>query len=585
MKILKLLSKLNLSIFIISILLIYSDLLAEDEPVDIWDLEKKIEKKSTEEILESEDISNVSINLENKSLDINKNIVNTVEIDENRIDIVGIYDPEENGLNMNIWSTSNGNEIKLILNKLKKTNLSKDAKRVLDIALLTNSYFPKENITEEEFINFKLDYLINNNDKSLIKLYLLKNENNAYNSKLIKYYINSYLENSDLERACEIFNRIKYSNDNYINKFLIYCLINQNKREEAQLLFDLIKEAGFQDNFFENTFYFLMKYIDKSNTETSDKNILNFHLSHRVNTEFSYQPDESTPKFIWKYLSSSNLLENINTINLEDGAKISLIEKAVHEKNYEEKELFELYKRFQFNINQLLNAKETYKLMQNYEGRALLYQRLILTKDTSELLDLSYKLKELFIKDNIEQAFSDVLKKILETVNEEEIPSNYSSFYFENLNTNILEEKNIEINNKIIHQSKLLKYFEGDYEIEKVEDDLNKLLKSIKKNKDYNVSTKDLIILESLVSDGVLIPKKYKSMFELNQSIIPTDIQLLLNNEEIGLVLLRLVEIIGEDDLKILDSDTLYFISSILNELNLDLLRNKILLEVLPLKI
>ena len=215
----------------------------------------------------------------------------------------------------------------------------------------------------------------------------------------------------------------------------------------------------------------------------------------------------------------------------------------------------------------------------------MLYQRLILTKDTSELLDLSYKLKELFIKDNIEQAFSDVLKKILETVNEEEIPSNYSSFYFENLNTNILEEKNIEINNKIIHQSKLLKYFEGDYEIEKVEDDLNKLLKSIKKNKDYNVSTKDLIILESLVSDGVLIPKKYKSMFELNQSIIPTDIQLLLNNNETGMVLLRLVEIIGEDDLKNLDPDTLYFMTSVLNELDLDLIRNKILLEVLPLKI
>ena len=47
----------------------------------------------------------------------------------------------------------------------------------------------------------------------------------------------------------------------------------------------------------------------------------------------------------------------------------------------EEKELFELYKRFQFNINQLLNVKDSYKLLKNYEGRALLYQRLILTKD------------------------------------------------------------------------------------------------------------------------------------------------------------------------------------------------------------
>ena len=272
-------------------------------------------------------------------------------------------------------------------------------------------------------------------------------------------------------------------------------------------------------------------------------------------------------------------------VDIEDSEKVSLIEKATHEKNYEEKELFELYKRFQFNINQLLNVKESYKLLQNYEGRALLYQRLILTKDTNELLDLSYKLKESFIKDNIENAFNKELKKILASVNQDEVPSNYSSFYFSNLKTQTLKEKNIKINNKIIHQSKLLKYFENNYEIEKAEDEINKLLKSIKKIKDYEVTNKDLILLESLVSDGVKISKKYKNMFKLGQSNIPTDIQLLINNEEIGMVLLRLVEIIGEDDLENLDADTLYFMTSILNELNIDTIRNKILLEVLPLKI
>jgi len=585
MKLLKLLNRKNLSIFIISFLLFSNNLKSEDEPVDIWDLEKKVEENSSSEILENEDSDDISIKLENKSLDKRTNIINTLELEENKINIVGLYDPEENALNMNIWSTSDGYEIKSIINKLTKINLSKDAKRIFDIALLTNSYFPKKNITEEEFIDFKLNYLINNNDKNLIKSYLIKNEYNAYNSKLIKYYINSFLENSDLENACKIFDKIKNFKDNYINKFLIYCLINQNKREEAQLLFDLIKETGFQDEFYENKFYFLMEYIEKNDGKISDKDILDFHLSHRTNIEFFYQPKENTPKFIWKYLSSSNLLENIETIDLDDGEKISLIEKATHEKNYEEKDLFELYKRFQFNINQLLNAKEAYKLLQNYEGRALLYQRLILTKDTNELLDLSYKLKEFFIKDNIDQAFSNELREILEKVNEEEVNSKYSSFYFKNLNKQILEEKNIKINNKIIHQSNLLKYFEDDYEIKKVEDDLNKLLKSIKKNKDYEVSIKDLIMLESLVSDGVIISKKYKNLFKLDQSIIPTDIQLLLNNDEIGMVLLRLVEIIGEDDLKNLDSDTLYFISSILNKLNLDSIRNKILLEVLPLKV
>ena len=112
--------------------------------------------------------------------------------------------------------------------------------------------------------------------------------------------------------------------------------------------------------------------------------------------------------------------------------------------------------------------------MQGYEGRALLYQRLILTKDTRELLELSYKLKESFIKDKIENAFSIKLKEILSNINEEEVPSNYSSFYSVNLKTKTLEKKNIKINNKIIHQSKLLKYFEEKYENKKNQDDLNK---------------------------------------------------------------------------------------------------------------
>ena len=92
-------------------------------------------------------------------------------------------------------------------------------------------------------------------------------------------------------------------------------------------------------------------------------------------------------------------------------------------------------------------------------------------------------------------------------------------------------------------------------------------------------------MLESLVSDGVLISKKYKNMFEFDQSNVQTDIQLLLNNNESGMILLRLVEIIGEDDLESLGPDTLYFITTILNQLNLDTIRNKILLKVLPLKI
>ena len=63
------------------------------------------------------------------------------------------------------------------------------------------------------------------------------------------------------------------------------------------------------------------------------------------------------------------------------------------------------------------------------------------------------------------------------------------------------------------------------------------------------------------------------------------DILVLINNGEVGLTLLRLVEIIGEDKIVDIGSETFYFIVTILNQLDLDKLRNELLLKVLPLKV
>ena len=49
---------------------------------------------------------------------------------------------------------------------------------------------------------------------------------------------------------------------------------------------------------------------------------------------------------------------------------------------------------------------------------------------------------------------------------------------------------------------------------------------------------------------------------------MPTDIQVMINNDEMGSALLRIIEIIGQDELEALDEDTLYFIVSALNQLN-----------------
>ena len=59
----------------------------------------------------------------------------------------------------------------------------------------------------------------------------------------------------------------------------------------------------------------------------------------------------------------------------------------------------------------------------------------------------------------------------------------------------------------------------------------------------------------------------------------------MINNDEKGAALLRIAEVIGQDNLERIDDDTIYFIISTLNQLNIDQIRNKILLKVLPLKV
>ena len=585
MKISKLLNKKNLSI-LLSLLFFQNSY--STEAVDIWNLDKQLDEDNinNNEIVETEDI------LQNPIFGIQSDKKNDLIINEEKyllsknINITGIYDPADNNLSMDMWKNSNGLRILEIMKKIQSISLSEDASNILNIALLTNSYFPNKNITKEQFLKIKSDWLIKQKNFDLIEMYLEKNKNLENGSNLIKYYLDHYLSRSDLGKACEIFDKINILiNDDYISKFNIYCLINLGKNEEAQLQFDLLKEIGFKDNFFEQKYVYLVGYDENIAGNISEESLLDFHLSHRTNPDFKFEPKIKTSKLIWKYLSSSNLLEKVNDIDLENKDKIFTIEKATHDKNYEEEELFTLYERFMFNINQLLTVQESYKLLPNFEARALIYQGILLTKEPSGKIKLIKLLKDLFEQDKISNAFDDKLVKFLKEIDETEVPSNYTSFYHFYLQNSITNKKKIEFNNKIIHQSKLLNYFKEDYNKKNIDKDLEYLLKKIKKNKKYFFQIKDQILLESLKADGVQIPKKYENIYEPTEANIPYDIQVLINNNEIGLALLRFAEIIGEDKIIDVDSETLYFIISALNQLNTYQLRNTILLKVLPLKV
>ena len=581
MKILKLLS--NFIIFIIFLVILQPfKYLSANEPVDIWNLDKK--NIENEKVFENKEDTQSIYQLEPTDL-LNNDVIKDEDLINSDISLIGLYDPEIYSLSIDMWTNSDGKNIKSILDRINQESISRDANLILDIALLTNSYPPNKNINQEEFYDFKINYLKKKNDLDLIKKFVNNNPDLKKNIDLIKFYSDQFLSYSDIDNACSIFDSNKIFNDSYLTKFKIYCLIHNNNRDEAQLIYDLIIESGFKDKFFEDKFNFLMGYSSETTNKISEKNILEFHLSHRTNMQFDFLPDENTNQIIWDYLSSSNLLEDVNLIDLENEEKIKVVEKATHQKNYREIDLFNLYKRFQFNINQLLTVQDSYKLMPTFKGRALLYQKLLLSKDDNEILDLSFRLKSSFKDDGIENAFNDELTRFLKLVDGDNVPSNYTTFYEKNMNLNKdNEDKKIKLNNKIIHQSKLINYFLNKQNIQKTEKDLNDLLKKVKKNKKYFISKKDIILIETLKSDGITVEKKYKNLYEINSNI-PNDIVELIENSEMGMVLLRLVEIIGQDEINNLDIDTIEFIISALNRMNMDVIRNKIILEIMPLRV
>ena len=587
MKNLKLLNKNYLSVILFY--LFFGFAAQSQEPIDIWNIEEKTKTKNIDE-KENIEEKNVKQNniyeMQSQKDDDDLNIEEDQTLVSNHIKIVGLYDPAENGLDINMWSKSNGDQILNIFKRINKMSLSKDASEILNILLLTNAHYPEINISKEQFLEIKSNWLIKNSNLQLIENYLLKNQIINDHPKLTKLLVDDYLSRSEIKKACNFFSKVEDQiKDDYLSKFNIYCLIDNNKKEEAQLLLDLKKENGFEDEFYEKKIYYLMGYSNKPDVEISESTILDFHLSHRTNSQFSFEPKDSTSKQIWKYLSTSNLLGSIKDIELTDLDKISNFEKATHKKHYEEKELLELYKRFQFNINQLLNIKESTKLLSAIESRALIYQGILITNEIENKLLLINALKNSFQNDGIENAFDVELRKILKKIDREEVPSNFTSFYNNYIDSNKTELTNIKINNKVLHQSKLVNYFRINGSSKDITKDLNDLLKKIKKNKKYFFSKKDIILVEAFKSDGIKVSDRFKNLYKINKSEIPSDIQIFINSGDMAAAMLRIVEVIGQDEIKNIDVDTLYFIISTLNQLDVDPLRNKILLKVLPLKV
>mgnify|MGYP001221065250 FL=1 len=578
MKISKQLSKILISVSFF----LFVQFAQAQEIKEIWsEIEKKevTNTKTTNNVVTSSDsnkLEGVKVKLSDENIVVDQNL------DNSNILLAGLFDPDENDLKLDMWSKTDGTKIKKLLEKIQSKNLSSFSERLMDVALLTNSYIPNQNFSLDEFENFTLDHLIKKKDFDLVEEFIQKNSLIKDKERLIKHVADYYLSLNKIENSCSAIDSLSLITDEYLTYFKIYCLITQNRKDEAQLLFDLNSELDSLNDFFVKKFEVLMGYED-NNFILSDENILYFHLSHKTDKKFLYYPSVESEEFIWKYLSNSNLLKNLNDFNLSDIDQVKFLEKATSESIFDERDLFNLYKKFQFEIDDLINYEEALKNLPDYEGRALMYQRLLLTDNLENKLSLLSRLNNSFENSNFKKSFDDELSQLLKKMDKNEIPAKFLSFYQTNLVTEENKKNKIKFNNEVFHQSKVLNYILDKQSLPKTQKLTDNLLSKMKKNKNYSFNFKDVVLLESLRSDGIQIDQidelsKYKS--ELNP-----EFDKMIDNEESGMILLKLVEIIGENELDELNSNSLFFIIEIMNRTKLISLRNELLLEILPLKV
>ena len=550
------------------------------EEVDIW---KKDNSNNNEESVQKDKKIESPI--------INKNTITTNNIiqektpsDSEESSLYGIWDPDTYNFELSMWSNTDGRSIEKTISRISKLNLSETAESIFLNTIFSYSYAP-ENISEKEFLDLKINWLIKNKKDKIIEEFLKKNNDFPNKNKIIQYLVDRNISEANIKIGCEKVNFIgRDIKDPYLEKFKIYCLVFNNKKNQAQLLYDILKEENQSDKFFDSTMNYLLGVSDKRNQKVKDDNLLNFYLSSITVKDFKYEPNNKTKKSIWEYMNAANL---IKIDDISDKEKITRIENAANRNQIDKNQIFKIYKQIPFDLNSLINAENIYQSLDGVEARALVYQKYLLSDNIENKIDLLFLLKDLFRKAELANTYNQFLSDRLKEINSKDIPKKYANIVERNIITNDKYfQKKIKFDDKILHRSKLIRYFyEDDYPLKKTQKELENIYKKIKRNRNYFYSAKDLAVLESLEVDGIKVPKEIGHEKLKDNYSVPDSLLSLAKKGEKGFLALKIVEIIGEDEVISLDSETIYFITHLLNQLELKEFRNEILGSALPLRI
>jgi len=316
-----------------------------EEEIDIWNREKEKNLKIIKEENESpKPTINTSIFEASKQrVNNNINIQDEIIVKTENTEIFGIYEPADSDFGLTMWSQTKAEDVRSSITRIKKIKLSKVATNLFEKTLFSFAYPPK-GMSDKEFTDLKIEWMIDNKRSDLIEQFLNRNNTFYKKKKAIQYLVDENIAKANIKNSCEKISFMdKNIKDPYLEKFKIYCLIFNDKKNEAQLLYDILREQNQSDEFFDNKINFLLGITNKTSNKVKEDNLLNFYLSSITIKEFKYEPTEKTKKVIWEYLNAANL---IKLEDITDREKLKSLEIAANQNQLDNKKFLTFIKKY-----------------------------------------------------------------------------------------------------------------------------------------------------------------------------------------------------------------------------------------------
>ena len=537
--------------------LLLAEISFSETPKDIWEQSKSIKKIETNNNLETQNKQALPpttlLQIPNTELEIS-NITQTEIEQSTRQSIFGIYDPGATNIPVTFWDNISPE----IFDSFRQTMAQGDNRRSVN-QLIARVFFSKTNLSNHEdkgaaYLNFVSSFLAHSQDTKLIDSVIDQNNLLLNNEQLLGFLINNNFSNYQIAKACKYAQNLGAEIKNFeLQKFKILCLVQAKESKKALANLELIRENGFKDDFFIQKVNFLLGMLLARQGESKTDTLLNIHLSSLVDPMFNpnfsvFKGDLNKTKYFFNSpFVEKILLENQDSkkefVTEDDFALVEFLEQGSNIELFKTENIFAIYKKIIFGIEDLLNPNETYIKYNPVKGRALLYQAILLTKDQQQKLTFidalqnSYKKSKFLNLGNkvYYQLISDIDQKYLTKEVQEQMVQ-----YFESLKK---KKSDLETNDKFLHRSDAV-FLLID---EKPESKSKKSLETfadLVDDKKYEVTKRDVAMINLLAQQKVYLPSSLRKFVNPDEIYIPNKIYNMLEKNENNKATLEVLQLV-----------------------------------------